>query len=249
MAHACIGTSGWSYREWRGNLYPPGVRPGDYLAHYATHFPSVEVNATAYGLPPATSVERWCAMVPERFIFAVKASHRMTHHRRLRGCAEDLRAFAAAIAPFGAHLGPVLFQLPPSLEADAGLLGGFFSEARAALGAQPLVCEFRHPSWYRSEVYAVLQRLDVTCCVHDMPGSAISAPPYAGLLYLRRHGTAGRYVGAYGRDRLLMDAQLIADTLAAGHSAFAYFNNTADGAAIADVQALLALLAELDENR
>ena len=249
MAHACIGTSGWSYREWRGVLYPSGARPADYLAHYATQFSSVEVNATAYGLPRATAVERWCAVVPEHFMFAVKASHRMTHQRRLRGCAADVREFAAAIAPFGAHLGPVLFQLPPSLEADAALLGGFLAEARAALNSQILVCEFRHPSWYRAEVFAELQKAGAACCVHDMPGSALTAPPCSGPLYLRRHGTAGRYVGAYGRERLEADARLIDDALSAGYPAFAYFNNTADGAAIGDVRTLLTLLAKPDDDR
>ncbi len=233
-----IGTSGWSYREWRGGFYPTGTKAGDYLARYAEHFPSVEVNATAYGLPQSTSVERWCSMVPEHFVFALKAPHLITHFRRLRQCTSALQEFAVAIKPFGARLGPLLFQLPPSMEADAPLLGEFLSEARAALGSQPMVCEFRHPSWYCEAVFTELKRAGAVCCVHDMPGSTITEPPFKGMLYLRRHGTAGRYRGIYGRDRLLADAQRIAAVRTAGMPAFAYFNNTADGSAIEDARML-----------
>ena len=246
MSRAYIGTSGWSYREWRGGFYPPGTAAGDYLARYAERFPSVEVNATAYGLPLRTTVERWCAAVPAGFAFAVKAPHRLTHFHRLRQCAADLQDLATAIKPFGVHLGPLLFQLPPSLKVDAPLLGGFLAEARATLGSQPLVCEFRHPSWYCDEVFAVLHGAGAACCVHDMPGSTIAEPPFAGLLYLRRHGTMGRYRGSYGRDRLQADARLIAAAVAAGAPAFAYFNNTADGAAIEDVRTLLDLVSCAD---
>ena len=243
-AGARIGTSGWSYREWRGGFYPPGTPPGAYLAHYARHFTTVELNSTAYGLPKAGYLERWSAAVDAGFRMAIKAPHRITHIRRLRGCEEDLREFLTAIRPLGALRGPLLFQLPPSLAVDAGLLGAFLDMVRPLADGLPFVCEFRNAGWYREEVFAALDRAGAACCVHDMPGCGLDAPRTAGLLYLRRHGTAGRYAGSYGREQLEADARLIAERLAAGRDAYAFFNNTMDGSAVADALSLRSLVAQ-----
>lgn len=237
-----IGTSGWSYREWRGGFYPPGTPPGAYLAHYARHFNVVELNATAYGLPKPGYLDRWAAAVPVGFRMAIKAPHLITHIRRLRGCEADLREFLTAIRPLGAIRGPLLFQLPPGLAVDAGLLDAFLDLVRPLAEGLPLVCEFRNASWYREDVFATLERAGAACCVHDLPGCGLAAPRTAGLLYLRRHGTAGRYAGSYGRERLQEDARLMAERIADGHEAYAFFNNTMDGSAVSDAALLRSLV-------
>jgi uncharacterized protein YecE (DUF72 family) len=239
---AHIGTSGWSYREWRGRFYPQAMPATGYLAHYAQHFTDVELNSTAYGLPKPEFLARWSATVPVNFRMAIKAPHLITHFRRLRQCAAEVDTFLSAIRPLGAHRSVILFQMPPSLVADAGLLAAFLGLVRPLVEGLPLVCEFRHPSWYEDAVFAVLEQAGVACCVHDMPGSELREPRTSGLLYIRRHGTTGKYVGAYGRERLTDDARLIRERLAAGQNAYAFFNNTAGGAAVDDAFLLQGLV-------
>ena len=119
-----VGTSGWQYRHWRGRFYPKGLPSAAWLQHYAERFRTVEVNASFYRLPERSTVERWAATVPRAFVFVFKASGYLTHVRRLRDPEEPLRRMYEAIAGAGPKLGPVLFQLPPTLRRDDGLFEG-----------------------------------------------------------------------------------------------------------------------------
>src|SRR5690349_8652101 len=119
---AYVGTSGWQYRHWRGAFYPRLARGPDELAFYAARFATVELNGTFYRLPEAATFTGWAARTPADFIFAVKASRYLTHIRRLREPAEPVQRLMDRAGRLGAKLGPVLLQLPPTLQADAGLL-------------------------------------------------------------------------------------------------------------------------------
>jgi uncharacterized protein YecE (DUF72 family) len=148
------GTSGYSYKEWRGNFYPAKIAPADMLAYYAERLSAVEINNTFYRMPRREVVESWALAVPETFRFAVKVSQRITHRKRLAGVEEELDYLLEQIAPLGARMGLLLVQLPPNLPADLARVERFLdhlgARARAAF-------EFRHASWLDEPVLACLR--------------------------------------------------------------------------------------------
>jgi uncharacterized protein YecE (DUF72 family) len=180
-----LGTSGWSYPSWRGRFYPADVTPRTMLAAYAARLPTVEVNATFYRMPSATTVAAWRTEAPPGFTFAVKAPQRITHRQRLAGVADPVGWFYRTVAELGGALGPVLFQLPPSMRKDLPRLRDFLAllprSGRAAF-------ELRHPSWRDGAVMQALADAGVALCVTD--GDEDTTPLLAtapfGYLRLRR---------------------------------------------------------------
>ncbi|HEY3498155.1 MAG TPA: DUF72 domain-containing protein, partial [Polyangiaceae bacterium] len=183
------GTSGFSYDEWRGTFYPDDLPQAGMLGHYATHLSSVEINNTFYQMPKAPLLERWRDAVPRPFLFALKASRRITHVQRLKGSSEAVGWFFDAAAVLGPRLGPVLFQLPPHAQKDAGLLREFLTLPPP--GAR-LAFEFRHPSWFDDEIYAVLSERSAALCAGDSDEGDRSPPlvATAGWGYLRLRSPA-----------------------------------------------------------
>ncbi len=234
-----MGTSGWQYEDWRGCFYPTELPTRGWLAHYAGRFATVEVNSSFYRLPSPETVARWARTVPDGFVFAFKASRYLTHVRRLRDCAEPLARMWAALRSAGPKLGPVLFQLPPDLPADAELLRSFVRLLPAGLRA---AFEFRHPSWSAPEVAAALGSAGAALVHADRPGvRSTIIPNLGGWSYVRFH--QGRPTGpGYPPQTLRAYADRIA-ALADGEL-FAYFNNDTGGAATRDATALIRLLEE-----
>lgn len=177
-----VGTSGWSYPEWRGRFYPRDLPAARMLAYYAAHFSTVEVNATFYRMPRASQLVRWAAAVPEGFVFAVKAPRRITHHARLRDVDEPVRAFADAVRALGSKLGPVLFQFPPSFPKELSRLGDLLAAVPPGLA---VAIEFRHPSWFCEEVYARLRAWRAALCLAETAEDATPAVDTADFGYLR----------------------------------------------------------------
>jgi uncharacterized protein YecE (DUF72 family) len=234
-----IGTSGFSYRWWRGAFYPARLRPAEWLAYYAGRFDAVEINATFYRLPAAEMIRRWRETVPEDFRFVVKGWRMVTHIRRLRDCGEAIAAFMEAIAGLKEKLGPILWQLPPSLERDEALLADFLA---LLPGPHGHVIEFRHESWFTEGVRALLQAHGCGFCQHDHHG--MRTPPWVtgGLLYRRFHGL--KRGECYGDDDL---RQAAAEMRAAAQSQgarslWAFFNNDAGACAPRDAERLRACL-------
>ena len=118
-----IGTSGWHYSHWRGLLYPSKLPTREWLSHYARRFATVEINNAFYRLPEAAAFAEWAAVVPEDFLFAVKASRYLTHIRRLQEPDEPVQRLRQRMAGLGPKRGPVLLQLPPTLRIDTAALG------------------------------------------------------------------------------------------------------------------------------
>jgi uncharacterized protein YecE (DUF72 family) len=180
------GTSGFSYDEWRGTFYPEELPKASMLGHYSARLGSVEINNTFYQLPKAELLERWRDAVPPDFTFALKAGRRITHIQRLKGAVESVGYFFAAAAVLGERLGPVLFQLPPFAQKDAGLLKEFLAVPPA--GAR-IAFEFRHPSWFDDEIYALLSERSAALCGGDSDEGDRSPPLVAtadwGYLRLR----------------------------------------------------------------
>ena len=147
------GTSGFSYKEWCGEFYPPKLPARAMLAHYAQRLPTVEINNTFYRLPNAATLGGWRSQVPDAFRFAVKTPRRMTHLKRLKDCGNDLRVLLTALETLAPCQGPLLVQLPPYFKCDHAVLAAFVAELPAGCRA---AFEFRHRSWLVAEVYELL---------------------------------------------------------------------------------------------
>ncbi|MFL5274776.1 MAG: DUF72 domain-containing protein [Anaeromyxobacteraceae bacterium] len=158
------GTSGFSYAAWKGKFYPEKLPARAMLAHYASRLATVEANATFYRMPTADALAAWRAQVPRGFVFALKAPRRITHVKRLRDCVALVAAFDRAAAALGPTLGPVLYQLPPTVKRDLPLLEAFLD---ALPPARRAAFEFRHASWHDDAVYAALSARGAALCVAD----------------------------------------------------------------------------------
>lgn len=148
-----IGVSGWSFDEWKEGFYA-GVPKRLWLEHYASHFPTVEVNYTFRRTMSATTAANWRELCGPDFRFAIKAHQRITHTKRLKDPAENLPHFLQSLEPLGDQLGPVLFQLPPHLPRDDDRLRGFLAALPADLSP---VFEFRNESWSEPAVHEILR--------------------------------------------------------------------------------------------
>ena len=160
-----IGTSGWSYPEWKGGFYPEDMKADGMLPYYAQRFDGVEVNNTFYRLPKREVLQGWGEQVPAGFSFAIKASQRITHKAKLGPEAADAVAYLIeACGALGDGLGPILFQTPPWLKKDAPLLRGFL----ALLPAKTLASfEFRNTTWFEEEIYDALRERNAALVVAD----------------------------------------------------------------------------------
>jgi uncharacterized protein YecE (DUF72 family) len=184
-----VGTSGYSYREWKGSFYPEKIKNADMLGYYAERFSAVEVNNTFYRMPKASVLEGWVGQVPDDFLFVLKASQQITHRRRLKEEAgEPLAYLLATAAVMGDRLGPVLFQLPPNFKKDLDRLKGFLD---LLPDDRPFAFEFRHESWVDEEVHAALRGRNCALVCADTEDSGEGGAPIVptadwGYLRLRR---------------------------------------------------------------
>ncbi len=203
-----VGTSGFSYKEWKGSFYPEDLPDKQMLPYYAERLDAVEINNTFYRMPTRKLLEGWVAQVPEAFSFALKAPRRITHQKKLHEVGDDVGYLFDAADALGERLGPVLVQLPPYLKKDVPLLTDFVAvlpkSARAAV-------EFRSSSWFDEAVYGALEAGGVALVVSDMddkpePPVVVTAP--FGYARLRRadyddaamEEWAGRFTGAGWRE-------------------------------------------------
>lgn len=158
-----VGTSGYSYKEWKGIFYPGDLPAAKMLPYYAERFDTVEINNSFYRMPDASTVVKWASQVPEGFTFVLKAPQRITHQKKLAGAEDDVRHLFDVAKSLGDKLGPVLFQLPPFSRKDAAKLREFVEwlpEGRVAF-------EFRHMSWCDDEIYGILRDRDIALCLAD----------------------------------------------------------------------------------
>ncbi len=159
-----VGTSGYSYKEWKGSFYPAKLPDGDMLRTYAERLPAVEINNTFYRLPKATVLESWAEQVSGDFRFVLKASRRITHIKRLRQAGDETTYLYQAALSLGSHMGVVLFQLPPNFQKDTPRLRAFLDGLPAGRGA---AFEFRHPTWFDDETFDTLRAAGCALCLAD----------------------------------------------------------------------------------
>jgi uncharacterized protein YecE (DUF72 family) len=162
-----VGTSGYSYKEWKGTFYPEDLPVKQMLRYYGERFRTTEINNTFYRMPKASVLEAWAGEVPADFKFALKAPQRITHFQRLKDCGESLSYLLTTAGALKDRLGPVLFGLPPNFKKDAARLKEFLAllppQRRAAF-------EFRHPSWFDDEVFGLLRDHQVALCIAEAEG-------------------------------------------------------------------------------
>jgi uncharacterized protein YecE (DUF72 family) len=180
--HLLAGTSGFSYKEWCGEFYPPKLPAREMLAHYAQRLPTVEINNTFYRLPTAALLEGWRSQVPESFKFAVKTPRRISHVKRLRDCGDDFRVLLKALETLEPCLGPLLVQLPPFFKCDRDVLAAFVGELPTGCHA---AFEFRHESWFVPEVYDLLASRNLAVVQSEEADGFTPAPWTADWAYLR----------------------------------------------------------------
>ena len=181
-----VGTSGYSYKKWKGTFYPKGLPDKQMLGYYGERFRTVEINNTFYQTPKASVLEAWAGAVPTEFKFVLKAPQQITHRQRLKDAGDSVSQLLEVAGALKDRLGPLLFQLPPNLKKDVPRLGEFLallpSRRRAAF-------EFRHPSWFDEEVFGLLRRHRAALCIAEAEGD-LKVPFVAtadwGYLRLRR---------------------------------------------------------------
>jgi uncharacterized protein YecE (DUF72 family) len=166
MAQLFVGTSGWAYPSWKPDFYPEKLAQAKFLTYYSSQLNTVEVNLTFRQLLKETTAQKWIDQTPEAFRFAIKAHQVITHIKRLKNADEFVQRFFStleALARSG-KLGPVLFQLPPNMKADALLFKEFLAILPRAI---PLAFEFRHESWFADDIFSCLKQHNRALCVAE----------------------------------------------------------------------------------
>jgi uncharacterized protein YecE (DUF72 family) len=195
-----VGTSGFSYDEWRPDFYPDDLKKDAMLSFYAERLPAVELNNTFYRMPSTKMVEKWSAQVPPHFRFAVKASQRLTWTQKLKDCGELLGVLFSVIEPLGERLGCVFYQVPKWVRKDTALLREFLQQQRAGIR---IAFEFAHASWNDDDARDVLREFQVAVVASDKdeapPPELLDTAPWC-YLRLRRSAYSDDDLRAW-RDR------------------------------------------------
>ena len=258
-----VGTSGWAYASWRGDFFPRGLRQRDELAHLGDRVTSLEVNATFYSLQRASSFRRWMQQVRPEVDFAIKGSRYITHLLRLGKVEQALANFwASGPLLLGPRLGPVLWQLPASLEFDSKQVGAFLDllphttiqaqglaarhdervkepEARAT-GDHRIrhAIEPRHRSFDTPAARRLLREHGVATVLSDGAGLLRVDADTADFRYVRLHGRPHLYRSGYAGS-LDQWARRVRGWLTDHEAVHVYFDNDAEGHAPHDAVALL----------
>ena len=214
-----VGTSGYSYKEWKGNFYPEDLPAKEMLSYYSRRLPAVEINNTFYRLPQPSMMENWNAQVPARFRFSIKATQRITHIKRLNNVADETKYLLETASLLERRLGVVLFQLPPNFKKDVERLKVFLDLLKPSLRT---AFEFRHESWFDDETFDLLRERDCALVVSDTdekPLTEIISTARWGYLRLRRT--------AYDENDLVEWMKLVQDQK--WKDAFVFFKHEDEG--------------------
>ncbi len=243
MGTVWIGTSGYVYRDWVGVLYPPGLPQRAWLAHYARHFDTVEINATFYRRQSRLVFERWRSEVPATFRFTIKGHRAVTHVKRLHGVEDEVARVFDDAAGLGDALSCVLWQLPPSFALDPER--EHLQRLARFLALLPATChhaiEFRHASWFAEEIFQLLDATGAAFVISDSPVFPHVERVTGRCAYLRFHGPGTLYASSYSDEALARWAQKIL-AFAEARDVYCYFNNDVQGYAVLNAQRLKELI-------
>ena len=225
MSQLFAGTSGWAYPSWKPEFYPAKLAQKRFLSHYATQLNTVEVNFTFRQLVKEATIQNWLNETPPHFRFGIKAHQVITHIKRLKGTEDFVPRFLATIEPLAAagKLGPVLFQLPPNLKADAALLKDFLAILPRTV---PVAFEFRQASWFTDSTWDLLKTHNAALCVAETETMTTPDVATAALVYYRFRKPS------YTEEERRSMIERIRQHLAAGRDVYAYFKHeeTPEGA-------------------
>ena len=224
-----VGTAGWSIPRAAAHHCPT---EGTHLQRYSRLFQCAEINSSFHRPHAATTYAKWAASTPAEFRFAVKIPRSITHDQRLRRARVPLEQFLEQTAGLGHKRGPLLLQLPPSLDFEARVAGRMLDLLRAEYDG-PVVCEPRHETWFSAAGEALLVRFKVARVAADPPPTTGADSPggWRGLIYYRLHGSPRKYWSKYDAPRINALAQAIS-RVAASADVWCVFDNTASGAAL-----------------
>ncbi len=205
------------------------------LPFYAERFSTTEINYTFHRIPSPKTIEGWTGNTPEGFKFSLKGPQRVTHYSKLRNCADTMQYFVRCILGLGEKLGPILFQLPPSFARDTALLEEFLALLPPELSA---AFEFRHPSWFEDEIFALLERQRAALCLADTEDRTVPsvATTQFGYLRLRRED--------YREPDLRHWADFVQSQKERWRSVFIYFKHEESGIGPKLAQQMIAILAQ-----
>jgi len=233
-----VGCSGWHYEHWRGLYYPQELPRPKWLPFCAQQFSTVELNNSFYHLPSEKAFTTWRESTPENFIFAVKVSRFITHIKRLRNSGTTVEDSLSRASFLKEKLGPLLYQLPPSMKRNDELLQDFLSSLPPKYQH---VIEFRHESRIHETVFDILRRHNVGLCIFDMPGFSCPLVATSDFAYVRFHGSEGLYSSCYSDEELSQWAQGIA-RLSKNVRVSYIFNSDAKAYAVENTMTLANLL-------
>jgi uncharacterized protein YecE (DUF72 family) len=240
-ARCWIGTSGWSYRHWRGPFYPSSMaKGGDQLRFYSERFDTVEVNGTFYRLIEVDTFRRWREATPEGFVFACKGSRYLTHMKRLKDAKQGVGRFFERVEALEDKLGPIVFQLPGRFRPVRARLAAFLKTLPAD---HRYAFEFRDPAWFQPEILEVLAARNVALCLYEFAGQQAPLETTADFVYIRLHGPGGPYQGSYGDPALRTWAKRIRGWAKADLDVYCYFDNDDSGYAPRNALRLCGMLA------
>jgi len=220
MASYWIGTSGYSYKQWKGTFYPDTLPDTEMLRFYGERFAAVEINYTFYRTASVRQLQSWAKDVPEHFTFSLKAPRRITHELRLRDAADPAVDFCDTARALKDKLGALLFQLPPFLKRDTSRLEDFLHQMPEGFR---VAFEFRNPTWYADEVYETLRRFGVALCIVEAPERIVPFERTADFGYFRLRQPE------YSDAELAQCAARIQAAAADWRDVFVYFKHEAEG--------------------
>jgi uncharacterized protein YecE (DUF72 family) len=234
-----IGTSGWTYKGWRGSFYPDEVPAKNWLRWYAEQFSSAEVNGTFYRTPSLEAVAAWRDQTPDDFVFAWKASKFITHWKRLSDkCQNSLELIDSRLSVLDPKVGPILFQLPPQFKVNRERLAAFIKLLNTK---RSYAFEFRDPSWYSPAVLNLLRDHDIALCLSDHHDAPAPWEVTAGHVYIRGHGPTGQYRDRYPKQTLKRWSEAISQWRRKRLTVYCYFDNDQKTAAPLDARRLTEL--------
>jgi uncharacterized protein YecE (DUF72 family) len=224
-----LGTSGWSYADWEGTVYPEELPSGSRLAEYVKRYATVEIDSTFYGTPRRSTVRRWREVSPDGFLFAAKFPGEITHEQNLAGVEAETENFVRTMDELGDRLGPLLVQLPPSFDVEGmGVLEEFLSVLPEGFR---YAVEVRHRSWLRSDLPALLREYGAALTLIDYPGMPRMEEATADFSYIRWLGDRREFPAGHThleKDRdedLSWWSDLVNRFLEEDRTVFAYANN------------------------
>jgi uncharacterized protein YecE (DUF72 family) len=238
-----IGTSGWSYKHWKGIFYPHKLKATEWIRFYSEHFQCTEINGSFYKLPTEETVIEWTKKVPGNFLFCPKMSRFLTHMKKLNEPEEPLQRFFGIFEPMKKMMGPVLLQLPGILKFNYDKAEHLYSLMKKRYKKNEFVMEVRHDSWLQEKSLTLMTKYDIGLVI-SQSGDRF---PYSEMItakniYLRFHGPDDLYASSYSDEMLKDFAKKFKRWEKQGHVIWAFFNNDIHGYAIEDAKRLLEML-------